>query len=70
MELVFKRGRASTQYAIRVLNGDPLPNMVPGIFDYPAAFVRNLAITKKDLGSYDLYNYDLPPMGWKPKQLQ
>lgn len=63
-------GRASTQYAIRVLNGDQLPNMVPGIFDYPAVFVRNLAITKAELGSYDLYNYDLPPIGWKPKQLQ
>lgn len=63
-------GRASTQYAIRVLNGDPLPNMVPGIFDYPAAFVRNLTIEQKDLAGYDLYTYDLPPVGWKPKQLQ
>ncbi len=59
-------GRASVQYAVRVLNGDATPGLVPGIFPYPAAFVRNLELTKDKLDKYDLYAYDNAPDGWKP----
>jgi ABC-type sugar transport system substrate-binding protein len=63
-------GRAGVQYTIRVLNGDPMPKLVPGIMPYPVALVPNHEVTAATLGQYDLSEYDLQPEGWKPPQLQ
>jgi ribose transport system substrate-binding protein len=63
-------GRAAVQYAIRLLNGDPLPNIVKDMLPFPVAIIPNKAITPADIASYDVDSYDLPPEGWKPPQLQ
>jgi ABC-type sugar transport system substrate-binding protein len=63
-------GRASVQYTVRLLNGDPLPNLVNGILPFPVAMVPNQALTPANIGSYDANEYDLPPEGWRPSQLQ
>lgn len=63
-------GRAGVQYTIRVLNGDPMPKLVPGIMPYPVALVPNHEVTAATLGQYNLSEYDLQPEGWKPPQLQ
>lgn len=63
-------GRAGVQYTIRVLNGDPMPKLVPGIMPYPVALVPNHDVTAATLGQYNLSEYDLQPEGWKPPQLQ
>ena len=39
-------GRGALQYTVRILNGDPLPKLVPGIMPYPVALVPNVALTK------------------------
>ena len=59
-------GRAALQYAIRSLNGDPLPNVKSGVLSYPVIFVPNTELTTANMGNYDLYLADLPPKGWKP----
>ena len=63
-------GRAGLQYTVRLLNGDPLPNLVNGIMPYPVALVPNHELTAQNIGQYDLSKYDLQPEGWKPPQLQ
>ncbi len=63
-------GRAGLQYTVRVLNGDPLVKLVPGIMPYPVALVPNHELTAQNIGQYDLSKYDLQPEGWKPPQLQ
>jgi ribose transport system substrate-binding protein len=63
-------GRAAVQYAIRLLNGDPLPNVVKGMQPFPVAIIPNKAVTPADIATYDVDAYDLPPVGWKPPQLQ
>ena len=63
-------GRAGLQYTVRLLNGDPLPNLVTGIMPYPVALVPNHELTAQNIGQYDLSKYDLQPEGWKPPQLQ
>jgi ribose transport system substrate-binding protein len=63
-------GRAGLQYAVRILNGDPLPKLVTGIMPYPVVLIPNHEITAENIGSYDLGKYDLPPEGWRPPQLQ
>ena len=63
-------GRGAVQYALRILNGDPLPNVVKDNLPFPVAIVPNKSITPADIDSYDLEAYDLPPVGWKPPQLQ
>jgi len=63
-------GRAGVQYTVRVLNGDPMPKLIPGIMPYPVALVPNHEVTAATLGQYDLSEYDLQPEGWKPPQLQ
>jgi hypothetical protein len=62
--------RAGLQYTVRLLNGDPLPNLVNGIMPYPVALVPNHELTAQNIGQYDLGKYDLQPEGWKPPQLQ
>lgn len=59
-------GRAALQYALRSLNGDPLPNLKSGVLPYPAVFVPNKELTRENIGQYDLYLADLPPKGWQP----
>jgi ribose transport system substrate-binding protein len=59
-------GRAALQYAVRSLNGDPLPNTKSGVLPYPAIFVPNMELTASNIGTYDLYLADLPPKGWTP----
>ena len=63
-------GRAGVQYTVRLLNGDPLPNMLTGIMPFPVAMVPNFALTPANIGSYDVNKNDLPPEGWTPPQLQ
>jgi ribose transport system substrate-binding protein len=63
-------GRAGVQYTVRLLNGEPLPNMVTGILPFPVVMVPNVALTPSSLGAYDVNEYDLPPEGWTPSQLQ
>ena len=55
---------------MRLLNGDPLPKLVPGIMPYPVALVPNVAVTAETLRSHELDTYDLPPPGWTPPNLQ
>jgi ribose transport system substrate-binding protein len=64
------KGRAVLQYTVRLLNGDPLPNLVSGVLPYPVAITPNLAVTGDMLKSYDVNEYDLPPEGWTPPRLQ
>jgi ribose transport system substrate-binding protein len=59
-------GRAALQYAIRSLNGDPLPNEKTGVLSYPVVFVPNVELTRDNINTYDLYLADLAPHGWKP----
>ena len=56
-------GRAGVEYTVRLLNGDPLPKLVPGIMPYPVALVPNVAVTAETLRSHELDTYDLPPPG-------
>lgn len=63
-------GRAGLQYTVRLLNGDPLPNLVTGLLPFPVAMVPNLTLTPANIGSYNVNEYDLPPEGWTPPQLQ
>ncbi len=62
-------GRAALQYTVRLLNGDPLPNMVSGALPFPVVMVPNQQLTPANIGSYDANAYDLPPEGWTPSQL-
>ena len=59
-------GRAALQYAIRALNGDPLPNEKTGLLPFPVVFVPNMELTRDNINTYDLYLADLAPKGWKP----
>ncbi|HVO15257.1 MAG TPA: substrate-binding domain-containing protein [Alphaproteobacteria bacterium] len=63
-------GRAAVQYTVRLLNGDDLPKMVPGIMPYPVALIPNVALTAANVDKHDINKYDLPPEGWRPAQLQ
>jgi ribose transport system substrate-binding protein len=63
-------GRAALEYTVRLLNGDPLPKLIPGIMPYPVAMVPNIALTTSSIATYDVNQYDLPPQGWTPPQLQ
>jgi len=64
------KGRAALQYTVRLLNGDPLPNLVAGALPYPAVYTPNLPVTADMLQTYDVNAYDLPPEGWTPPNLQ
>jgi ribose transport system substrate-binding protein len=64
------RGRVVLQYTVRLLNGDPLPNLVAGILPYPALVTPNLPVTADMLGTYDPNEFDIPPEGWTPPRLQ
>ena len=63
-------GRAAVQYAIRLLNGDPLPHAVKDMLPFPVAIIPNTIVTPADIATYDVDAYDLPPEGWTPPQLQ
>ena len=63
-------GRDSVQYAIRLLEGLPMPKMVNGIESFPVTVVPNTPITAETLKHYNLTDYDLPPEGWMPPMLQ
>jgi ribose transport system substrate-binding protein len=63
-------GRGALQYTVRLLNGDPLPKLVPGIMPYPVALIPNVALTKANIDKHDVNEYDLPPEGWRPAELQ
>jgi ABC-type sugar transport system substrate-binding protein len=58
-------GRLAMQYMVRLLNGDPLPNTTKASFPYPIVSVPTAVVEAKDIGSYDLNDYDWPPTGWK-----
>jgi hypothetical protein len=63
-------GRAAVQYTTRLLNGDPMPKLVPGIMPFPVALIPNVALTASNIDKHDITKYDLPPEGWRPPQLQ
>ena len=52
------------------LNGDTLPNVVDNLQPFPVAVIPNTAVTPSTIGTYMVDDYDLPPEGWKPPQLQ
>ena len=59
-------GRATLQYTVRLLNGDPLPNLVKSDkLPYPSMDLPPKALTTEVLKSYDLHWYDNPPAGWQ-----
>lgn len=59
-------GRMNLQYAVRALNGDPLPNLVEdGNLPYPSYILPPKPITLKVLENYDLGWYDEPPANWR-----
>lgn len=64
------RGRIALQYTVRLLNGDPMPNLVQGMVPYPALVTPNVPVTADTLRTYDPDAYDLPPQGWMPAVLQ
>jgi ribose transport system substrate-binding protein len=63
-------GRVALQYTIRLLNGDPLPNLMTGVMAFPVAMVPNRILTPDSIRTYDISAYDLEPEGWTPPQLQ
>jgi ribose transport system substrate-binding protein len=59
-------GRATLQYTVRLLNGDPLPNLVKSDkLPYPSMDLPPKALTNDVLQSYDLQWYDSPPPDWQ-----
>ena len=64
------KGRAALQYTVRLLNGDPLPNLVTGVMPYPVVITPNVAVTAETLKTYDVNAFDVPPEGWTPPKLQ
>jgi ribose transport system substrate-binding protein len=59
-------GRATLQYTVRLLNGDPLPNLVKSDkLPYPSMDLPPKALTNAVLQSYDLQWYDSPPPDWQ-----
>ena len=62
-------GRAAVQYAVRVLNGDPLPKLIPGIMPFPITLVPTVAVTAENVGKYDVNLFDLAPEGWTPSSM-
>jgi ABC-type sugar transport system substrate-binding protein len=64
-------GRLELQYAVRLLNGDPLPGIgeTEGI-QYPRFFIPPFSVTAETLKTYDLSKYDMPPKGWQPPASQ
>ena len=59
-------GRATLQYTVRLLNGDPLPNLVKSDkLPYPSMDLPPKALTTEVLKSYNLHWYDNPPAGWQ-----
>jgi ribose transport system substrate-binding protein len=59
-------GRATLQYTVRLLNGDPLPNLVKSDkLPYPSMDLPPKALTNEVLQSYDLQWYDSPPPDWQ-----
>jgi ribose transport system substrate-binding protein len=64
-------GRAAIQVLTRVLNKQPLPQMVPaGVIPYPEFHVPLVEMTPKDVVNYDLSNYDRPPQEWQVPSFQ
>jgi ribose transport system substrate-binding protein len=60
-------GRVTLQYTIRLLNGDPLPNLAKvGGLPYPSMDLPPKPLTLDVLEHYDLNWYDVPPQGWQP----
>ena len=58
-------GRMTLQYTVRLLNGDPLPNLVKsGGLPYPSMDLPPKALTTEVLKNYDVTWYDQPPAGW------
>lgn len=64
-------GRATIQVTVRLLNGDPLPQMVTGgPIPYPEFHVPLVEMTAKEFVNYDLSNYDRPPASWQVPSFQ
>lgn len=64
-------GRMTLQYTIRLLNGDPLPNLVKsGGLPYPSMDLPPKPLTLDVLKHYNLAWYDVPPPGWQPSLTQ
>ncbi len=62
-------GRAAVQYAVRLLNGDPLSaTKSDSYLPYPYALVPVFSITPENVDSSDVYKFDLAPRGWTPPQ--
>jgi ribose transport system substrate-binding protein len=60
-------GRSLVQYTIRLLNGDPMPNLKKGDpIPYPQFLIPMFELTADKLPSYNLSTYDQPPTGWQP----
>jgi ribose transport system substrate-binding protein len=57
-------GRLAVQYVTRLLNGDEMPNLVPNLVPYPAVVIPTPPVEAKNIGSYDLEQYDQAPSGW------
>ena len=58
-------GRMTLQYTIRLLNGDPLPNLAKsGGLPYPSMDLPPKPLTTEVLKNYDVTWYDQPPAGW------
>lgn len=58
-------GRMNLQYAIRLLNGDDLPNLAKdGDLPYLSYNLPPRTVSRDELSSYNLGWYDIPPAGW------
>jgi ribose transport system substrate-binding protein len=64
-------GRSLIQYTTRLLNGDPLPNLVEGgPIPYKQFLVPLYELTPQNIGAYDLTKFDQPPAGWQVPNVQ
>lgn len=63
-------GRVLVQYAIRQLEGKPLPNMTEGGVPYPYTLIPVSLITAENVDSYPFELYELPPEDWSIEAFQ
>lgn len=63
-------GRVLVQYAIRRLEGKPLPNLTEGGVPYPYTLIPVSLITAENVDGYPFDLYELPPEDWSIEALQ
>lgn len=64
-------GRLAVQYAIRQIEGKPMPALhKDAALPYPYVLTPPTVVTPQNVDSYPLNVFDLPPQGWRIDALQ